>query len=190
MKTTKSDLLRCFSEKPVCLSVYENIARPTVFVIACTYLCLCMVLSVSSCWVSVLLWQCWWHAVLLQGSIPDENSGLANAWLALPFSLHCCIICLQDISQQTDSLGLKRLHVIVPPSANRAVDHSHYHYILNVYGRWWYSNLQHTKAIGKLLQLLFIIVLQLIDCQWQWDVVGRWVKGTSPSVPHFSPALI
>lgn len=91
------------------------------------------------------------HTVLLQGSMPDDNSGLANAWLALPFSLHCCVIYLQDISQQTDYLGLKRLHVIVPPSSNRVIDHSHIHYFLNVHGRWGYPDLQHTKKdiIGK-----------------------------------------
>lgn len=121
------------SVKNLGLSLYENIAQPTVFVIACTYFCLSMVLSVSSCWVSVLLWQCWWHTLSrCRGACLMK--GLANAWLALPFSLHCCIICLQDISQQTDSLGLKHLHVIVPPSSNRAIDHSHCHYILNVYG--------------------------------------------------------
>ncbi len=189
MKTTKSDLFRCFSKKPVFVCVWEY--STANFVCNCLHLFVFVhyferLLVLSECSAMTVLVT---HAVLLQGSMPDENSGLANAWLALPFSLHCCIICLQDISQQTDSLGLKCLHVIVPPSANRAVDHSHYHYILNVDGRWWYSNLKHKEAIGKLLQLLFI-VLQLIDSQWQWYVVERWVKGTSPLVPNISPALI
>lgn len=122
--------------------VYENNSQPTVFVIACTYLYLCLVLSVGSCRVSVLVW--WWHTLsCCRRARPMKTvSGLANAWLALPVSLHCCIIYLQDISQQTDSLGLKRLHVIVPPSSNRAIDHFHHHYFLNVHGRWWYPDVQ------------------------------------------------
>ncbi len=79
MKTTKSDLFRCFSKKPVLCLCMRILRRPTAFVIACTYLCLCIILSVllvlSECSAMTVLVT---HAVLLQGSMPDENSGLAT----------------------------------------------------------------------------------------------------------------
>lgn len=68
-------------------------------------------LAVSECSATTVVVT---HAVLSQGTVPDENCGLANAWLALPFSLHCCIIYLQDISRRAGSLGLRPLRVIVP----------------------------------------------------------------------------